>query len=116
MASRSLRGCAVATGEVVCTQPDKASAVMAVMIGNRNARATRTGAIPSSETASVLHWLWLTKGFLPKTGKADERRGCADGKPLSAFHLKQGDLKQGDQAALTPAPIGHDTPVPPSPQ
>jgi hypothetical protein len=32
-------------------QPDKASAVMAAMIGNRNARATRTGAIPHSETA-----------------------------------------------------------------
>jgi hypothetical protein len=32
-------------------QPDKASAVKAAMIGNRNARATRTLAIPDSETA-----------------------------------------------------------------
>src|SRR5271169_3483926 len=52
-------------------QPDKASAVTAAMIGSRNARATRTGAIPSHETAQVLHWLWLTKGF----------RGCG-GRPL----------------------------------
>jgi hypothetical protein len=25
-------------------------------------------------------------------------------------------MMRSDQAALTPAPIGHDTPVPPSPQ
>jgi hypothetical protein len=30
-------------------QPDKASAVTIAMIGNRNARATRTGAIPHGE-------------------------------------------------------------------
>src|ERR1700693_5901397 len=65
MVSRSLRGCAVATGEVVRMQPDRASAVIAAMIGNRNARATRTGAIPSSETAKVLHRLWLINGCLP---------------------------------------------------
>src|SRR5258708_30932393 len=41
-------------------QPDNASAVMMAMIGNRNARATRTGAIPHNETAPVLHRLWLT--------------------------------------------------------
>src|SRR6202035_5340737 len=46
-------------------QPDKASAVMAAIIGNRNARATRTLAIPHSETAPVLHRLWLTNRFLP---------------------------------------------------
>jgi hypothetical protein len=36
---------------------------MMAMIGNRNTRATRTGAIPHSETASVLHRLWLTNRF-----------------------------------------------------
>jgi hypothetical protein len=41
-------------------QPDKASAVMTAMIEYRNARATRTGAIPHNETAPVLHRLWLT--------------------------------------------------------
>src|ERR1700712_3974637 len=40
-------------------QPDKASAVMAAMIEYRNARPTRTGAIPHNETAPVLHRLWL---------------------------------------------------------
>ena len=88
-------------------QPDSASAVMAAMIGNRNARATRTGAIPSSETASVLHRLWLINGFYA----GDVRNRCADGRLLPAFHPMQ-----SGQAALTPAPIGHDTPVPPSPQ
>src|SRR5580692_7365717 len=44
-------------------QPDRASAVTAAMIGNRNARATRTGAFPHSETAPVLHRLWLTNRF-----------------------------------------------------
>jgi hypothetical protein len=37
---------------------------MMAMIGNRNTRATRTGAIPHSETASVLHRLWLINRFL----------------------------------------------------
>jgi hypothetical protein len=46
-------------------QPDKASAVMAAMIEYRNARATRTGAIPHNETAPVLHRLWLTNRVLP---------------------------------------------------
>ena len=77
---------------------------MIAVIDNRNARATRTGAIPQSETALVLHRLWLTKRFL--------RRGCrARGeRPLAC-----GERCSSDQA-LTPAPIGHDTPVPPSPQ
>jgi hypothetical protein len=44
-------------------QPDKASAVMAAMIEYRNARATRTGAIPHNETAPVLHRLWLINRF-----------------------------------------------------
>src|SRR5258706_16043346 len=44
--------------------PDKASAAMIAVIENRNARATRTGAIPESETVLVLHRLWLTKRFL----------------------------------------------------
>src|SRR5260370_23406436 len=69
--SRSPCGCATATGAVVCMQPDSASAVMMAMIGNRNARATRTGAIPHSETVPVLHRLWLTNGFLRGVRRAD---------------------------------------------
>src|SRR5690348_1124841 len=45
-------------------QPDSASAVMITVIGIRNVRATRTGAIPQSETAIVMQRVWLTKGFL----------------------------------------------------
>ncbi|SDO12847.1 hypothetical protein SAMN05444050_3308 [Afipia sp. GAS231] len=41
---------------------------MVAVIDNRNARATRTGAIPESETAVVLHRLWLTKGFYGRFG------------------------------------------------
>ena len=37
---------ATATGPVVRMQPDRASAVMIAVIGNRNARTTHTGAIP----------------------------------------------------------------------
>jgi hypothetical protein len=44
-------------------QPDKASAVMMAIIGNRNTRATRTGAIPHRETAVVLDRLWLKNRF-----------------------------------------------------
>jgi hypothetical protein len=47
-------------------QPDKASAVMAAMIGNRNPRATRTLAIPHSETAKVLHLTWLINRFFAR--------------------------------------------------
>jgi hypothetical protein len=36
---------------------------MITVIENRNARTTRTRAIPQSETALVLHRLWLTKRF-----------------------------------------------------
>jgi hypothetical protein len=94
-------------------QPDRTSAVMAAMIGNRNARATRTGAIPSSETASVLHPLWLTNGFF--AGRCPKRicKGRCE-RPATAFHTVH--MMQSNQAAVTPAPIGHDTPVPPSPQ
>src|ERR1700716_3344549 len=63
MESRSA-GCATATGVAVRMQPDKASAAVTAMIGSRNARATRTGTIPQSETALVLHRLWLTNRFL----------------------------------------------------
>jgi hypothetical protein len=45
MESRSA-GCATATGAAVRMQPDKTSAAATVMIGIRNARATRTGTIP----------------------------------------------------------------------
>src|SRR5882757_9324800 len=69
MESRSPGACATATGPDVRMQPDKASAVTMAKIGNRNARATRTGAIPHSETAPVLHRLWLTNRF---------SRGCVD--------------------------------------
>src|SRR3982750_1729480 len=62
MASRSPCG-ATATGPAVRMHPDSASAVMIAVIENRNARATRTGAIPQSETVLVLHRLWLTKRF-----------------------------------------------------
>ena len=37
---------------------------MIAVIGIRNARTTRTGAIPQSETAPVLHRVWLKKGIL----------------------------------------------------
>src|SRR5712671_4363897 len=63
MESRSA-GCATATGVAVRMQPDKASAAVTAMIGSRNARATRTGTIPQSETTLVLHRLWLTNHFL----------------------------------------------------
>src|SRR5258707_15882803 len=99
MESRSA-GCATATGAAVRMQPDKASAVATTTIGSRNARATRTGAIPQSETALVLHRLWLTNRFLEKSVPLPGSRGRGKGR---------------DQA-LTPALIGHDTPVPPRPQ
>src|SRR5882724_1756158 len=74
MASRSLCGGAVATGAVVCMQPDRVSADIAAMIGSRNARATRTGAIPSHETTLDLHPLWLTNRFClwPRAGRQQE--------------------------------------------
>ncbi len=72
--SRSACGWAIATGPGVCMQPDRASAVMMAVIGIRNTRATRTGAIPHSETALVLHRLWLTNGFC-----AAERGICLKG-------------------------------------
>src|ERR1700732_712313 len=97
MASRSLCGGAVATGAVECMQPDRASAVMAAMIGSRNARVTRTGAIPSHETTLDLHPLWLTNRFLLVAERPAASR------------------TRGNQA-VTPAPIGPGTPVPPSPQ
>src|SRR6185312_8011827 len=53
-----------ATGPVVRMQPDSASAVMITVIGIRNARTTRTGAIPQSETTPVLHRVWLINGIL----------------------------------------------------
>jgi len=59
VAALALSGCMHAAGPVACMQPDKANAAMAAMIGNRNTRATRTLAIPHSETAKVLHQLWL---------------------------------------------------------
>jgi len=76
---------------------------MAAMIGNRNARATGTLAIPRSETAAFLHRLWLINRF--RGGEAEQD---------NVSHKGSGE-EESDQA-LTPAPIGHDTPVPPSPQ
>src|SRR5882672_442958 len=108
MESRSPCG-PTATGPVVRMQPDRASAVRIAVIGNRNARATRTGAIPQSETALVLHRLWLTNGFF-ECWHGREGRGS-----LSPRSRGEGKKKAGDQA-VTPAPIGHDTPVPPKPQ
>src|ERR1700710_1276282 len=106
MESRSLCG-ATATGPVVRMHPDRASAVMVAVIDNRNARATRTGAIPESETAPVLHRLWLTKGFYGRSGARSRNTRLL--RPLL-----RGEVNQ-DQA-VTSAPIGHDTPVPPNPQ
>src|ERR1700721_2765145 len=63
-------------------QPDRASAVMAGMIGSRNARATRTVAIPSRET-SVLHRLWLTNGFCWRYARPMFNGRC--GRPQPAF-------------------------------
>src|SRR5215475_9647211 len=97
-------GCgATATGAVLPMQPDSASAVTAAMIGRRNARATRTGAIPQSETAPVLHRLWLTIGV---EGSGRRPSPCESRARDACLH----------HAALTPTPIGHDTPVPPRPQ
>src|SRR3954453_4068320 len=70
-------------------QPDKASAVMIAVVGNRNARATRTGAIPRSETALVLHWLWLIKGFYRARGSTGLNLSARRGprlKPPSGTH------------------------------
>src|ERR1017187_7795088 len=108
MESRSLCGCATATGPVACMQPDKASAVMAAMIDNRNARATRTGAIPKKRDSSSLAPVMVNKPFLRATGVQ-----LRD--PPRPALARRGDEEETDQA-LTPAPIGHDTPVPPSPQ
>ena len=44
---------------------------MIAVIGNRNARTTRTEAIPYSETALVLHRLWLTNGFCEALREGD---------------------------------------------
>src|SRR5207302_1429798 len=74
MESRSA-GCVTATGAAERMQPDKAIAAATTMIGSRNARATRTGAIPQSETALVLHQLWLTNRFL-EAGSTDTPRGA----------------------------------------
>src|SRR5262245_5010937 len=44
-------------------QPPSANAATAAKIDNRNARATRTGAIPRTEIGQVLHRVWLIKRF-----------------------------------------------------
>src|SRR3954470_13466716 len=79
MESRSPCGCATATGPLVRMQPDSASAVMIAVIGNRNARATRTGAIPQSETGLVLHRLWLTNRFWGMIAGAEDSLAPACG-------------------------------------
>src|ERR1700756_372810 len=61
----------MATGPVVLMQPVSPSAIMTAMMGNRNARTTGTGAIPQSETALVLHRLWLTNGSWRLRGKPE---------------------------------------------
>src|ERR1700737_4560589 len=101
MESRSPGACATATGPDVRMQPDKASAEMAAMIGNRNARATRTGAIPHSETAPVLHRLWLTNRFFA----AARARENSLARSLRAEGLADPQALRFDQA-LTPTPIG----------
>src|ERR1700682_4647839 len=92
MESRSPCRCATATGPDERMQPDRASAVMMAMIGNRNARATRTGAIPHSETALVLHRLWLTNRF---SGGGPESRKSR----LSAGHAKRSGADAGADGA-----------------
>src|ERR1700722_1479507 len=88
MESRSPCGCATATGPVVCMQPDRASAVTMAVIGNRNARETRTGAIPHSETDLVLHRLWLTNRCCRKSvdGSAVQQLSSADAGDDRARH------------------------------
>src|SRR5436305_15340963 len=100
MLSRSPRGAATATGPERRMHPANASAVIAAIMENRNARTTRTGVIPHNETSPVLHRLWLINRIL-RHGRA--RPGMTNATELSHH-------------ALTPAPIGQDTPVPPSPQ
>src|SRR5438270_5367624 len=108
-------------------QPASASAVIATMTEYRNARATRTGAIPHNETAPVLHRLWLINRVCPcPRGGAALLQQCTMSRtgvrygPGSAAHrfAKSGALRcvRGTDQALTPAPIGQDTPVPPRPQ
>jgi hypothetical protein len=60
----------------------------------------------------------VNKRFLPQTGKADAQGSlCKNATGLSGGPFKPPlHMMRSDQAALTPAPIGHDTPVPPSPQ
>src|SRR5260370_42000647 len=96
MESRSLCGCATAMGPVVCMQPDRASAVMIAVIGNRNARATRTGAIPQSETAPVLHRLWLTNRFFGLTTQAGEvrKRGKRSGRDIRTDRARHASAAQ----------------------
>src|SRR5665213_997088 len=97
MESRSLCGCASATGPVACMQPDRASAVMAAIIDNRNARATRTLAIPHSETALVLHQLWLTNRFSAVTGGKKTRGGQA----CASASADRPDLRVNNVARLS---------------
>jgi hypothetical protein len=85
-------------------QPDRTSAAMAAMIGNRNARATRTLATPHRETAKFLHRVWLINRFFARDAKQD------------GLSPQAGRGKEATDQALTPAPIGQDTPVPPNPQ
>src|SRR4051794_5442765 len=113
-------------------QPDKASAVMAAMIDNRKTRATRTGPIPHNETAPVLHLGWLINRVYrvpdalqrsprccAEPGPMAARTRCTMGPGSAAHHAakrRRAALRPGHVQALTPAPIGQDTPVPPNPQ
>src|SRR5215475_11721763 len=96
---------AAATGAVRRMQPDSASAVMAAIIDRRNARATRTGAIPQSETALVLHPLWLTNGFerdrsgLPRPALAGRGLGCGAAS-ANSIHRVRGEPPHPDRVVM----------------
>src|SRR5947209_8294055 len=96
-------------------QPASASAVIATMTEYRNARATRTGAIPHNETAPVLHRLWLINGFARARARLTAFFTLLRRAPLPEERRGSRCVRARAQA-LTPEPIGQDTPVPPSPQ
>jgi hypothetical protein len=80
---------------------------MIAVIDIRSARTTRTGAHPSKRDSSSLAPAMVNKGYFAIQGIANEApspRACG-----------ARNKKAADQA-LTPTPIGHDTPVPPNPQ
>src|SRR5882757_3709160 len=87
MESRSPCGCATATGPVVRMQPDNASAVMMAVIGNRNARATRTGSHPSKRDSLSLAPVMVNKWFLSAHAGPDRARHAGATQPAIAGRI-----------------------------